>query len=353
MRRVSSNTVSVKFLRAILAVLLLIGAGPLSTLPASAATLDQRSLLMVSNRPNATTVYTASFTLATPGTLGSIVIEFCDNTAIFGVACNAPPGFDISNAGLGAETGETGFNVDALTTTNKLVLSRSPAVTVGGPVSYRLTNVRNASALGVSYARISTYATSNASGPATDQGGLAYQLGNPISLAAEVPPYIELCVAVNITGFDCNTAAGDYVNMGDFVTTRASTGLTQMVVSTNADFGYVISVSGNSMTSGNNVIPPLATPLASLPGTSQFGINLRANTVPVFGQDPGGNGFGQPTTDYNIPNRFKYSSGDVIASYNDVEDHRKYTVGYLVNINRNQSPGIYSSTFTYTATGNF
>lgn len=357
MRRVSSNIVSVKSIRVIAVALLMLVAGPLYILPAQqvqADTLDQRSLTMASSIPGATTRYQFVFTIPTSGPLGSIEFEFCDNTPLFGQPCTPPAGFNISAATLFSQGGEVGFNVDSgLTTANKLVISRSPSMTLGGLVGYTFDGVINGSNSGISYGRFSTYPTSDTSGPATDQGAVAYQLTPQFSLSAEVPPFLELCVGVIISGIDCTTASGDYVDMGDFVTTRASTGRTQMVVSTNADFGYAISASGNTMTSGNNVIPSLASPTVSIPGTSQFGINLRANNSPVVGEEPGGNGLGQPTANYNIPNRFTYVPGAIIATHNDVEDHRKYTVSYLVNINRNQPPGIYSSTFTYTATGSF
>lgn len=354
MRRVFGNIVSVKLIRIFTTALLLIGVGSsLFMQVVSAQQALSRSIVLGDSNPGSTTTYKAGFIITTPGALGSILVEFCDNTPLFGVACNAPAGFDISSATLVSESGETGFNIDAATTANSLLLSRSPAVTVGGPVEYVLGNVTNASASGTQYARISTYATSDASGPRSDEGGLAYSLNDPLFVNAEVPPHLTMCVAVFITGVDCNTIDGDYVNMGDFAVTRASTGQTQIVLSTNADNGYAITVAGNTMTSGSNILPALASPTVSIPGNSQFGINLRANSSPAAGQEPGGPGFGSPTSDYNQPNRFTYRNGDIIAGHDSVEDRRKYTVTYLVNISRNQSPGIYSSTFTYIGTGSF
>jgi hypothetical protein len=354
MRYASDNIVSVKVLRVFMTALLLLGAGLFLLQPVFAQEALSRSIILGSSAPDAVNTYRLGFTVTTAGPLGSIKLEFCENSPLLTEPCNAPAGFDISNATLLSETGETGFNIDALTTANSLLLSRTPAVSAGGvQVAYELGNVHNASALGTSYARISTYATSDGSGPISDEGGLAYSLVPAFAVNAEVPPYIIMCVGVSITGTDCLTASGDYVNMGDFSPTAPRTGSTQVVLATNAPSGYIITISGNTMTSGNNVIPNLTSPTVSIPGSSQFGINLRANSSPTAGTEPVGGGSGSPAPDYNIPNRFTYRSGDIIASFNNVENYRKYTITYLVNVNRNQPPGIYSSTYTFTGTGNF
>lgn len=353
MRHASDNIVSVKVLRVFMAALSLLGAG-LFLLPVLALEALDRSLIIGSSVPDAVTTHRLGFTVGTAGPLGSIKLEFCENSPLLTEVCDPPAGFDISNATLLSESGETGFNIDALTTANTLLLSRTPAVSAGGvSVAYELGNVHNASAAGTSYARISTYATSDGSGPISDEGGLAYSLNPAFAISAEVPPYIIMCVGVSISGTDCLTATGDYVNMGDFSANAPRTGSTQVVLATNAANGYIINISGNTMTSGNNIIPNLTSPTVSIPGTSQFGINLRANSSPSSGVDPSGSGSGSPTPDYNIPNRYTYRSGDIIASFNNVENYRKYTITFLVNVSRNQPPGIYSSTYTFTGLGNF
>jgi hypothetical protein len=354
MRHVSDNIVSVKVLRVFMAALSLLGAGLLLFQPVFAQEALSRSLIIGSSVPDDVTTYRLGFTVATAGALGSIKLEFCENSPLLADTCDPPAGFDISSATLLSESGETGFNIDALTTANSLLLSRTPAVSAGGvQVAYELGNVHNASAPGTSYARISTYATSDGSGPISDEGGLAYSLNPAFAVSAEVPPYIIMCVGVSITGTDCLTASGDYVNMGDFSPNAPRTGSTQIVLATNAANGYIINVSGNTMTSGNNVIPNLASPTVSVPGVSQFGINLRANSSPSSGVDPSGGGSGSPAPDYNIPNRYTYRPGDIIASFNNVENYRKYTITFLVNVSRTQAPGIYSSTYTFIGLGNF
>lgn len=354
MRHALGKFVSLKALRVFMATSLLLGMGSqVYSQSASAAEALDRSITIANSALSATTTYRLGFAISAPGTLGSIKLEFCENSPILEDSCTAPSGFDASSATLVSESGETGFNIDALSTSNMILLSRSPAATTGGAVSYEFGNIQNSNRFGANYARISTYATSDGSGPIIDQGGLAYSLTPVFAVNAEVPPYLLMCVGITINGIDCDTAQGDYINMGDFSATRSSIGQMQIIIATNAPNGYAITASGNTMTSGNNVIPNLISPTVSIPGTSQFGINLRANSSPAVGIEPGGNGSGSPEPDYNIPNRFTYRPGDIVASLGDVENFRKYTVSYLVNINRNQSPGVYSSTYTFTGLGNF
>jgi len=337
-----------------MAALLLGGVGLFYNQKAYGAPVDARSLTLDNSEPGASAKYVISFTIPTAGTVGSVQAEFCENTALFDLPCNAPAGLDLTVATLSAQSGATGFTIDPLTTANVLILSRIPgAVAATTTVSFTLDGVKSASAAGSQYARFSTFASADATGSHTDRGSVAYSLNPLFQVSSEVPPFLQFCVAETITGTDCNTATGDYVNMGTFRTTNASTGKTQAVVATNAANGYSVLINGSTMVSGNNEIPQLTTPTNSAPGISQFGINLRANSDPQSGEDPSGAGVGFPTTDYNQPNRFVYRNGDIIASRADVEDFRKFTITYLVNISRAQPPGVYTSTFVYTGIGNF
>lgn len=335
------------------AALLYIGVGPLA-ITASAAQLQQRSLAVANNEPGQTSRYVISMTIVDDSVdLGSVKAEFCENTALFEIACTAPDGFDITTASLASQTGTSGFTIDPASTANDLRLTRAPGPQPAGPISFVLDGVRNANDPGSQYARYSTFQSADTSGTATDQGSVAYVLNPDFFVNSEVPPYLALCLGVTVIGVDCTTAQGNYVNLGELSTVRPATGQTQVVIATNAANGYSLIVGGSTMISGNNSIPPLNTPTASAIGLSQFGINARLNSAPVAGSEPQGPGSGQPTSDYGQANRFVYRAGDVIASDGGVEDYRKYTITYLVNISRNQPPGVYSSTFTYTGIGNF
>ncbi len=126
-----------------------------------------------------------------------------------------------------------------------------------------------------------------------------------------------------------------------------------MAVFTNDETGYVLSVHGTTLTSGNNIIPNLSAPTSSQPGKSQFGMNLVSNSVPLVGSNPQGSGSGLPSAGYNINNRYKFTSGDRVAESTLPTEPNLYAVSYIANTNPDQAPGVYSTTLTYIATATF
>jgi len=332
---------------------LLVGVGLLGSEPVLAAQLQDRQLQLSDSRPGKISEYKMSMTLQTAASMGSIRILFCGDFALLYYPCTPPAGFDASNATILNQTNISGFSIDPSSTANVLVLTRAPAPVSPGPISITLGNVTNQNYAASSFIRYHTYATSDASGAATDEGAAAYSINDDFSVSTEVPPYLTICVGIQINSSDCSDVQGDYLQLGNFSTKKAAMGQSQFVVSTNADNGYTVRVQGQTMTSGNNTIPALSNSTPSAPGTSQFGINLRANTNPSGGTDPAGPGGGVATVGYGQPNLFRYNSGDVVASSASVEDYRKYTVSYLVNINGSQPAGVYGSSFSYIGLGNF
>jgi hypothetical protein len=126
-----------------------------------------------------------------------------------------------------------------------------PVATIPGNVTYSLTNVHNPSAGGTYFGRLETFATSDATGPHHDAAGLAVSyLESGLSVQSTVPPYLLFCIGNTIAGNDCNTAQGNYIDFGDFASTKTSTGKTELVVATNADYGFTVAVQGTTMTSG-------------------------------------------------------------------------------------------------------
>ena len=102
-------------------------------------------------------------------------------------------------------------------------------------------------------------------------------------------------------------------------------------------------------------------------------MNLRANTATAAGSFPytsadlapasdGTNLKGQPTTDYNLPDSFKFVSGETIANsaYDGAANTtlgptnaQIYTASYIVNVAGNQLAGTYATTLTYICTPTF
>lgn len=336
------------------AALLFLVAGPLQFWHVSGASLGARSLQLSDNNPGAMASYALTFAGQSAGTVGSIRAQFCSNDPLIGTSCTAPNGFDLSGATLTAQSGMTGFSIDGTNTTaNVLVLTRAPGASVPGDASYTLTGVINPSTAGSFFVRVETFASTDASGSSTDYGGLALTTGAPISVSATVPPFLLLCTGTSIQPYDCSTATGDYINFGDFTPLSTKTGQTQALLATNAANGYTLSALGTTLTSGNNTIAQMSANDVSRLGVSQFGLNLRANTTPLTGQNPQGPGLGSASPDYDTPDFYRFNSGEVIASSTVPEDYRLYTVTYIVNVSSSQSPGIYVTTLTYIALANF
>jgi hypothetical protein len=351
--RLTAKPVLAKTFLYALAVVLLV-TGPWFTGYVRAAELTPRVMLISSSISGDGNVsYELLTEVATTGPIGSMAIEFCDNTPLEEVPCNPPVGFDASNAVLINQSGITGFVISTFSTANVLILSRPPTViTAGTTTDHAFTNLINPANDGPLYIRILTYPTSDASGPATDSGGMAHMINAGVSINAEVPPFITFCVGESISGFNCGSATEAFSDLGDLSSLTTGAAQHQALVATNAGNGYSMWVMGTSMTSGNNVLPAMSGG-PSQKGVPQFGINLRANSNPQIGQDPVGPGNAGVLPGYNLPNNFRFQSGDAIASASAPDDYRKYTMSYIVNVAPNQPGGVYSTTLTYVALGNF
>lgn len=317
---------------------------------ATAGQLMQRSLLIASSVPSAVTNHEFTFTYESTTTVGSLMFEYC-TTPLFQEACTAPTGLDVSGVTLQGQGGETGFSVFSATA-NQVILTRTPAAITQQTSQYVFSNAVNPSTTNTFFVRISSYASTDASGAYTDAGTVSNSTTQTIMISTEVPPILNFCVGLKIPG-DCSTAEGDFVQLGDLNANFTSSGTSQMWVGTNALNGYSIDILGTTMTSGNNIIPPLTTPTQSAAGNQQFGINLRANTTPEVGTDVQGPGTAQPTANYNITNKFSFKSGDAIVAAGHSSDWQRFTASYIVNVNAAQPPGVYSTTLTYICSAAF
>lgn len=340
--------------KSFVAISLLLAVGLLSTHRAFGAQITSRSLMVGSSHPGAVnTAYDFKFTIPASEQVDSIELSVCGNSALVEDPCIAPTGFDASGAVISSQTGLGGFILSPSSDANNLILTHAPGNIMGpAAVSITFTGITNPAAADTYYAKIFTFTTTDASGPYTDFGAMAFAINPNFSVSAEVPPYLIFCQGVTITGFDCGTAAGDQIDLGQLSSAVPSVGSSQFLTATNAGSGYTVRVSGITMTSGNNVIPAV-TGTFSQTGVSQFGLNLRSNSNPVIGQEPVGPGVAVPMPAYNIANKFRFVDGDIMAHASGVDDYKKFTVSYLVNVSKDQPPGVYSTTLTYICLANF
>lgn len=338
-------------------VMLISLTGPLLMVsPATAALLQLRSIKISDPTVSATDVYyTTGFTNNLSGPIGSVSITFCSNYLHEqNDPCTAPSGMDASSTTLINQTGGmSDFTLDASSTSNKLVLTRpAPGAIAPQPLTFEFDSITNPDYIGSIYARIATFSSGDATGPELEYGNAVTTTTTDISITTEVPPYLQFCVGITIDGFNCGTAEGSLINFGELslTTTRAAT--SQMLASTNAAYGYSVTLAGSTMTAGNNAIPAM-TGGASQIGVSQFGLNARFNTVPDVGVDPVGPGASMPAGNYNTPNQFRFNSGEIIASSSTTDDFRKISISYIVNRGKEQPPGKYVATISYICLANF
>ncbi|MDB5169043.1 MAG: hypothetical protein JWO41_399 [Candidatus Saccharibacteria bacterium] len=319
----------------------------------SGAQLGNRSLTLSHNQASAQSVYRAGFTTVSNGLLGSVTFEFCSNDPFPEDPCTAPTGLDVSAVTLTDQTGATGFTIGGGTDANHIMLTRGQQNLVPTPVVFTFDGAVNPSSPGSYFMRIQTFATSDASGTASDYGGLAFAITNAISVSAEVPPYLIFCTAITISGLNCASAIGTNFDFGELSAKHANSGSSQMLAATNALNGYSITMGGLTMTSGNNAVNALTASDVSRPGTSQFGLNLVPNVSPNVGSTPSGRGVAAPLANYAQPNFYRFVSGETLVSNPTTDDVRLFTVSYIINVPITQAPGVYASTITYVALANF
>jgi hypothetical protein len=316
------------------------------------AQLLNRSVAIGSSVPSAVTNHLFRFDLITVGNIGSIQFEYCSNSPLNTSPCTPPAGLDVSSAIISSQTGEVGFSMDPGTTVNSILISRPSSLNSAVSVSYNFSNIVNSSSpFDTNYVRISSYATSDGSGPKTDEGSVAFAIDTNVTVSGFVPPYLTFCVGVTVAG-DCSSASGEFLSFGELITSQPRYLTSQFAGATNDPGGYSTFVAGLTMTSGTNVIPALNSPQPSVPGVSQFGMNLRSNSNPGVGSNPSGVGSSIPVVDFNQVNLFKFGN-QVVTSSSNSTDFNLFTVSYIVNIADSQPAGIYNTTLTYIATAAF
>ena len=321
---------------------------------ASALELTTRSVRISTAQTGAVANHNFTFTVPSTTSIGSIAFEYCTNSPLDYVPCVAPAGLNVAAATLASQTGNTGFSISAPdTTANRLVVTRPVAAGAVGPTTLNFTDIINPStASQTSYVRLATFNSTDGSGAANDIGAVALSTVVGFEVSAYVPPYLTFCVGVFVT-VNCNSVTGFKVDVGELQTTLAATASMQFSGATNDPTGFTTYLNGFTMTSGNNIITALSSNAGSVPGTSQFGLNLRANTIPAGGLDPVGAGTSAATAAYGTANSFRFVNGEAITNSPTSTDFKLFTATYIVNVGSGQAPGVYATTMTFTAVAAF
>lgn len=123
-----------------------------------------------------------------------------------------------------------------------------------------------------------------------------------------------------------------------------------MTINYTGDRGYDLYIRNDAPAriGGTEMITPIGhTPAGSLTSTSQYGINLAANTVPaIVGSAPEG-GSGQVNASYLVPNSYAFLKDDVIAYAVGSAGATLYTVTAIMNFSSITPAGSYTTTMLY------
>lgn len=337
------------FLVLILALLMLV-----PTAGAAALRFQERSLYMNSTTPGAETYYKISFRYMSPLPVGSVDMLFCVDP-IPHHTCVPPEGLDVSQADLVTQTGESNFSIRSKSS-NRIILTRNAnTVPVNNESSYTFDNIINPTDTTQSFSiRLKSHSSNDISGPQVDFGSLKGQVADGIMIETQVPPMLIFCLAESVEDSCAGTSDNYYKDMGEISEAGAVSAQSQMAVGTNASRGFAITAHAEPVSAGIHQIESLSRPTESVPGKSQFGINLVENTEPSIGKNPEGTWTNAVVAEgYNEPNKFKFVNGDVVAYSPNVSLMKKFTVSYIMNAAPSLKAGVYSTTVTYIASGRF
>lgn len=344
---------------------------------AGAAQLTPRKLTLQTgttdygSMPGGVVTHEFQFTTATTGNIGSIQFEYCTTAS---GDCTVPTGLSTTGVpvALSHENNAIGFTLNKATPGKPYLTRTAASVAASTILTYRLSNITNPTTTNQAfYVRITTHTSTDATGGPLDFGTVAASTATQIVLSGTMPESLIFCTGATIPAVNdipnCAGATAGTVEFNQlFSPTDTATATSQMSASTNATGGYSITVNGPTLTSGSNTIAPMTTQAAGARGISQFGLNLKLNTV-ATSTDPVGaevslasNGVdlrGQAASGYETVDNFKFVSGESVANSASggagPTNAQIFTVSYIVNVPGSQTAGTYTTTLTYICTPTF
>lgn len=140
-------------------------------------------------------------------------------------------------------------------------------------------------------------------------------------------------------------------NLGVLTTEGTATKTTTVRIRNYLSGGYVLQIVGDPPKYNGHPLNTSSTPVPSVPGTEQFGINAALNTTPSVGAMPvqvpsDQTSFGVVAQNYRSANMFMFNSGDVVARSVTASGQTNYTISMIVNISSATPAGHYSGDFS-------
>ena len=358
----------------------------------AAAQLTTRSIALSSTSASATGVtYNVEFTPV--ANARAFVIDFCENTPLYGEACTAPAGLDV----VGVTSASVGFtNVEALGGSDANTLRVVGDMTATTPVAVAIAGIDNPTAAGTIYARIVTfsgadaaegetnaeaYTSTGANTNSVDIGSVALSITPTVGVSAAVLETMTFCVSRQAPTQNCTGVTAPTLELGEDVgdgvialqASTLSTGNLYAQISTNADDGAVVRLKSNAANCGGLLragapsacdIAPALTGGTIAGGDAKFGVLAAAAADPVDATSPSGT-FQVATgaTYNNTTYEFNYvdSNSGVTSAYGDPfldtdgdpVNNRNMLLTFGASISNSTPAGRYSADLSMIATGTF
>jgi hypothetical protein len=186
----------------------------------------------------------------------------------------------------------------------------------------------------------------------TDTGSITVPIitNSQVAVSATIAEQLSFNLSSSSIGFGTlSPSSTQYANAAGTGSTTEPSFAHTITASTNGSSGYVITLSGPTLTSGANTIAPIPGAVAAslTPGVAQFGIRTTASggigTINApFNGAAGNYGFG---TSPLSSQTFAIATGPTPTT--------TYDVNYASNISISTPAGSYATTLTYVATANF
>jgi hypothetical protein len=309
----------------------------------SAAQIADRKVVIGSSVAGVSTTYSFVFTVSSSTIIKSASFTACTTAS---GSCITPDGFSSSSSALALQPlnigDASGWTVNNATPGSLRIVNSGNTTAPVGSQTVTFSGVVNPNAINDTFfVKIATYSDA-AWTDGIDNGVVATSTAGQVTVSVIIDEKLTF------------TLASTGVTLSEPSTGTTGKGVSSMTISTNAESGYSIGYTGNTLASGSNEITAMSTLAASTTNTKQFGINLASNTTPLVGSVVSGSGSGVPAADYGVQNQFKFStSGDVIATASLPTNDNTYTTSYIVNMDGSTAAGAYSTVINYIATANF
>lgn len=367
-------------------VVLAVGLG-LSSLGASAAQVEERSVQLSNSSKSATNVnYRVTFTPAEEAS--AFVLEFCANTPIIGQECTAPAGFNASEAVVSATTPTPGFTVNSKTA-NRVVVAND---LVGGtPAVVDIEGFVNPTAAGAMYVRIVTFDSVENAGSSTstnlagsvDQGGAAVSITDTIGVSGTVLESLTFCASQQAINDQCETTVAPTLRLGEQVGDTValqpgvlSEGNMFVQLSTNAVGGAVVRLKSTAINCGGlvrvgaeagecHILPALDTGINVANNDAKFGVRTAAATdttgmsnatgslAPVEGSNYNNEAFALNFAEGNMTGITSTFGDPFLDTAGAPASHKNMQLTFGASINNNTPAGTYSTDISLIAVGTF